>query len=110
MGSPLANLGAILHNKDAKTLSISTSIATLLNAICWAFYGCFDADADILIIVPNVIGVCLASIQLMLSWTFSGSVALQNKTQECEPLLRPEGHMPSHMETKWMGAGWVGIK
>jgi uncharacterized protein with PQ loop repeat len=71
MGAPLTSLGSVLRERSSQALSLSTSVTTFFNALAWILYGYFEAKADLLIIIPNAMGMCLAMIQLLLLWIFS---------------------------------------
>ena len=65
MGSPLATLRTVIEEKSTNSLPLATSIATFFNALSWSLYGTIEVN-DPIVYIPNLIGLLLASIQLLL--------------------------------------------
>jgi solute carrier family 50 protein (sugar transporter) len=65
MGSPLSTLKTVIEQKNTNALPFYTSLATFMNALSWFLYGSIEAK-DPMIIVPNFVGLLLASVQMSL--------------------------------------------
>jgi solute carrier family 50 (sugar transporter) len=65
MGSPLATLRTVIRDRSTVAMPFYTSMATWMNALSWSLYGIIIAH-DVIIYLPNVIGLVLASVQLSL--------------------------------------------
>jgi solute carrier family 50 protein (sugar transporter) len=65
MSSPLAVIATVVATKDTSSMPFVTSLATFLNAASWTAYGVLVAN-DAMVYVPNVLGLCAASVQMML--------------------------------------------
>ncbi len=65
MGSPLATLGTVLKEKSTAALPFYPSLMTFFNALSWSLYGLL-VSKDPLIYGPNLLGLILAVIQLLL--------------------------------------------
>ena len=62
-GSPLATLRTVIKNKSTEAMPFLTSAMMFMNALSWWAYG-FIVAKDPFIIVPNAVGLSLASIQM----------------------------------------------
>jgi len=69
MGSPLATLGTVLKEKSTAALPFYPSLMTFFNALSWSLYGLL-VSKDPLIYGPNLLGLILAIIQLLLFVVF----------------------------------------
>jgi solute carrier family 50 protein (sugar transporter) len=65
MGSPLSTLKTVIEQKNTNARPFYTSLATFMNALSWFLYGSIEAK-DPMIIVPNFVGLLLASVQMSL--------------------------------------------
>ena len=63
MGSPLATLSTVIAEKSTESLPFMTSVTTFLNALTWSLYGLLEVNDEI-VYIPNLIGLCLATVQL----------------------------------------------
>jgi solute carrier family 50 (sugar transporter) len=63
MGAPLFDLATVISTKSSDVMSFSTTVFTFLNTLSWTLYGWLDVK-DAMVIVPNLIGLILACIQL----------------------------------------------
>lgn len=82
-GSPLAGLRTVFRQGNCETLPLPMSIGNFIVSSEWFLYGILTEN--IYIIVPNSIGVCLATIQLLLFLVFptkSGSEAILEKLRK----------------------------
>lgn len=64
MGSPLIVLRTVLVEKNCSAMPFWTSLAIWFNTLCWMLYGLLDAH-DFMVYFPNIIGLILASIQMV---------------------------------------------
>jgi solute carrier family 50 protein (sugar transporter) len=64
-------MGTVVRTKSVEYMPLSLSVCTLLCALSWSVYAIYVGDATIL--VPNILGVLLAIVQLGLYATYCGS-------------------------------------
>jgi hypothetical protein len=64
-GSPLAVINTVLKEKSTAALPFWTSLVTWLNTFSWVLYGWIVAH-DSMILLPNLLGLLLASLQMAL--------------------------------------------
>ena len=64
-GSPLAVINTVIKEKSTASLPFWTSFVTWLNTLSWVLYGSVVAH-DNMIIMPNTLGLALASLQMCL--------------------------------------------
>lgn len=74
MGAPLVSLGTVVRTRSTASMSLGTSLATFLNAVAWVLYGYVEAN-DMLIVIPNLVGLGLASLQLLVLLLYSRQCA-----------------------------------
>lgn len=84
--SPLSTAVEVIRARDAGSILASLTIAQLLNCGMWAAYGL--AIEDPWISVPNVLGVGLAGLQLLLKACFPAASS-QPTAEETVPLKSP---------------------
>ena len=65
MGAPLATLKTVVQTKSTAAMPFSTSLMGFLNSLSWSAYGILVAD-DVMIYGPNLAGLFLSSIQMVL--------------------------------------------
>jgi len=65
MSSPLAAMGTVIRTKSTASMPFAQSIATFFNAISWSGYGLLVAKDEVLV-MPNVLGLLAAILQLSL--------------------------------------------
>ena len=65
MASPLATIGTVLRDKSTAALPFATSFSGWCNALSWSAYGLLVAN-DAMIYGPNLVGLALASVQMLL--------------------------------------------
>jgi hypothetical protein len=63
-------MGTVVRTKSVEFMPLSLSVGTLLCAASWSVYAIYVGDATIL--VPNILGVLLAIVQLGLYATYCG--------------------------------------
>jgi len=63
--SPLSVIRTVLTDRSTAAMPFMTSLSTWLNTFVWSVYGYFVSN-DAYVYVPNLIGLALASAQLML--------------------------------------------
>lgn len=61
--SPLSTIVKVIKTKNSSSMSASLILVNLLNAIMWTIYG--SAISDVNILVPNCLGIVLATMQLL---------------------------------------------
>lgn len=71
--APLEQIKPVLKSKDPKFIDVTTTIVGLLNCILWAWYGLILGDLPM--IIPNLLGIVLGSLQLLLVGWASGKVS-----------------------------------
>jgi solute carrier family 50 protein (sugar transporter) len=64
-GSPLAVISTVIREQSTAALPFWTSLVTWFNTLSWVLYGLWIAH-DNMIIVPNTLGLVLASAQMLL--------------------------------------------
>ena len=69
MGSPLATIKNVVQDKSTASLPFFTSLTGWCNSLSWTAYGLFIAN-DPLIYGPNLAGLLLTSIQMLLFVVF----------------------------------------
>ncbi|GLJ30345.1 hypothetical protein SUGI_0600350 [Cryptomeria japonica] len=67
-GSPLSNIRVIIRSKSVDCMCIYFSIFSLLASLLWLVYGALSRDVHIM--VPNFLGVPLASVQIIIYFTY----------------------------------------
>lgn len=91
--SPLLQLKTILRLKDASCLPFGMSVMTAVAGGVWMIYGIMLQDA--LVIIPNLFGLTMGTIQVSLLLLYPGSGAAkghraaQAKRPEPEPASPP---------------------
>jgi solute carrier family 50 (sugar transporter) len=65
MGSPLATFSTVIKEKSTNSMPFLSSLTTWCNAFSWSMYGLLVAG-DIMIYGPNLVGLVLASFQMLL--------------------------------------------
>ena len=65
MGSPLSTMGTVLATRSTESMPFYTSLAAFLNAFSWSLYGLL-VSFDPMIYVPNLLGLAITSIQMLL--------------------------------------------
>jgi len=63
--SPLAALKVIIKTRNAKSLPLPFTVATIVNCFAWTVVGIFDMK-DINIYLPNILGLSCGMTQLLL--------------------------------------------
>jgi hypothetical protein len=63
-------MGTVVRTRSVEFMPLGLSLATLLCAAAWSVYAVYVGDATIL--VPNIMGVALASAQLALYARYCG--------------------------------------
>lgn len=64
-GSPLATLQIVMQERSTRSMPFFTSLAAWLTSFAWALYGGTIAK-DLMVLVPSIVGVLLASVQLLM--------------------------------------------
>lgn len=64
-GSPLAVISTVIKEKSTAALPFGMCLITWLNNVSWVLYGYLIAH-DNMIIVPNLLGLAMASVQMAL--------------------------------------------
>ena len=85
MGSPLATLGTVLKEKSTAALPFYPSLMTFFNALSWSLYGLL-VSKDPLIYGPNLLGLLLAIVQLLLFVIFGFPSAIDVNTAASKDL------------------------
>lgn len=80
-GSPLAVIKTVIYEKSTASLPFLTSFISWLNCIIWVIYG-YYIIYDVIILVPNLCGLCLTSIQMCLFIIYGF-----NKEQNTEKII-----------------------
>lgn len=62
--APLEQMKPVLKSKDARFIDATTTAIGLLNSGLWGWYGILLGDLPM--IIPNIIGIALGSLQLLL--------------------------------------------
>ncbi|POM64345.1 MtN3-like protein [Phytophthora palmivora] len=62
--SPLETVKDVIEKRDASTIPIIISVIFLMNSVIWVLYS--KAEDDLLVLVPNAIGLALCVIQVVL--------------------------------------------
>ena len=62
--APGEKIYRVIKNKDYTLIPIFSTIAAFVNSACWLIYGICNSDIDI--IVPNVLGLVFAVLQVIL--------------------------------------------
>ncbi|XP_046864989.1 sugar transporter SWEET1-like [Xenia sp. Carnegie-2017] len=70
-GSPLLSFAKILRTRSSESLSFPLSMMTVLNSGLWLLYG--HLINDVYIVVPNVLGLILGLLQIVLFCLFPSS-------------------------------------
>lgn len=65
MGSPLSTVTTVLKERRTDSMPFKTSFAAFLNSLSWSLYGYIIAN-DLMLWLPAVIGLLLATFQLTL--------------------------------------------
>jgi solute carrier family 50 (sugar transporter) len=65
MGSPLSTVTTVLKEKKTDSMPFETSFTAFLNSLSWSLYGYLIVD-DLMLWLPAVIGLLLATFQLTL--------------------------------------------
>lgn len=73
-GSPLAVISTVIKEQSTASLPFWTSFVTWLNSLSWVLYGHFVVH-DPMILLPNALGLLLASAQMCLFWVYGFSAA-----------------------------------
>lgn len=71
IGSPLANIKAVLEKRNADSIPLLLAVAATLNSLNWMVYGLVLRDANIYL--PNSIGALLGIIQLLLKYLYKSN-------------------------------------
>lgn len=69
MGSPLVVLRTVIQDRSCESMPFWTSLTIWLNTLSWSLYGLLDAH-DFNIYFPNMCGLFLGSIQMVLFMVF----------------------------------------
>jgi len=69
MGSPLATLKTVIQSRSTAALPFPTSFMGFCNSLSWSAYGLLVAN-DVMIYGPNLVGLFLSSIQMLLFAVF----------------------------------------
>jgi ATP-binding cassette subfamily G (WHITE) protein 2 len=64
-GAPMSTMAQVIREKDSSTLYFPTILVNTINAMCWFLYGSIGTG-DILLWLPNGLGVILCGSQFML--------------------------------------------
>ncbi|KAJ1690763.1 hypothetical protein LUZ63_014918 [Rhynchospora breviuscula] len=62
--APLSVMKMVVQTKSVEYMPLSLSVATFINCVCWTAYALIPFD--LYIIIPNGVGVILATAQLLL--------------------------------------------
>ncbi|KAK1933643.1 Bidirectional sugar transporter SWEET17 [Phytophthora citrophthora] len=62
--SPLETAKDVVENKDASTIPIAISVLLLSNSVTWVVHS--EVEGDMLVLVPNAIGIALCMAQVVL--------------------------------------------
>jgi uncharacterized protein with PQ loop repeat len=80
----LIKVSQSLKTKDPKYLDLNISVAVLINCMTWLLYG--TLTANLIVIIPNFLGVSVATAMLLVYlWAVGVS---QDKTKERAPLIK----------------------
>jgi len=71
--SPLAALNVVIKTKNAQSLPLPFTIATICNCFAWTVVGIFDMN-DINIYLPNMLGLSCGVTQLLLKIIYCNGV------------------------------------
>ena len=74
MASPLSALQTVLDTHSTESMPFITSFAAFCNSMSWSAYGLY-VSGDPMIYVPNLLGLAITSIQMMLFAKFGISAA-----------------------------------
>lgn len=84
--APLSTMAEIIQKRDSSSLMLSMTAINLINATMWTLYG--TALGDINVWGPNIIGMVLSSLQLILIFIFpkkaNAATAIKTTDEECE--------------------------
>ncbi|KAI3657413.1 hypothetical protein MP638_000098 [Amoeboaphelidium occidentale] len=70
--SPLATFKQVIETRDASSFSYPLSLACLLNGLVWCYYGWFVV-LDAFIWAPNLVGVLVSVLQIVLKLAFANA-------------------------------------
>ena len=78
-GSPLAKLKEVIMTKSAKAIPLPFTLANITNCFLWSVFGLLESN-DFNVYFPNMLGLLLALIQLLLRMIYGdGPPSLNNK-------------------------------
>jgi solute carrier family 50 protein (sugar transporter) len=70
-GSPLAATKLVMQTKSSAHIPWPFTMASFTSCALWSVSGIFDMK-DVAVIVPNVLGFALSTMQVLLKWIFPG--------------------------------------
>lgn len=77
--SPLAALKQVVESKSAASIPLSFTIASLINCFLWSVVGKYEMN-DVYILLPSVLGLCCALVQLALKLIYSDRVQVKRSS------------------------------
>jgi uncharacterized protein with PQ loop repeat len=77
--SPLAALKQVVESKSAASIPLPFTIASLINCFLWSVVGKYEMN-DVYILLPSVLGLCCALVQLALKLIYSDRVQVKRSS------------------------------
>jgi solute carrier family 50 protein (sugar transporter) len=81
--APLQNLNKVVKLKDNSYIPIWISMTLVFNCTVWSLYGYFK-DVDLYVMIPNILGLLLAVLQVVLWFKYRNLKAHSSDTEENE--------------------------
>ncbi|GMF52359.1 unnamed protein product [Phytophthora fragariaefolia] len=77
--SPMATIVRVVRTKTATSMPFTMGAVNVLNSFCWGVYGGLIHNNFLL--VPNIIGVTLSSMQMLVTYIYTAKVPKQLATE-----------------------------
>jgi solute carrier family 50 (sugar transporter) len=87
-GSPLAATKLVLQTQSSAHIPWPFTMASFANCALWSVCGIFDMK-DVAVIVPNVLGFALSTMQVLLKWIFPGNPSKDRGQSVTSPAVPP---------------------
>lgn len=87
-GSPLAATKLVLQTQSSAHIPWPFTMASFTNCALWSICGIFDMK-DVAVILPNVLGFTLSTMQVLLKWIFPGNPSKDRGKSVESPVVPP---------------------
>jgi solute carrier family 50 protein (sugar transporter) len=93
-GSPLNVMALVIRTKSVEFMPLSLTLGTLFCSATWGLYGIWIGDINIYL--PNIAGIALGLVQVVLYSVYSGFCSKLSTPADDSFVLLADSRVPAH--------------